>query len=428
MSELKKISQIALRSSTDRSLTDSKIVICGEVYSANLGDEILGYSFTHLLQQQLPTANIQRLDLSSRLPCRQKQLQERPLHMAGQSGHPIARRLWAMALKVLPQPMVAVLWWWVNWKKRRDDFYTQVLQGADALVIGGGNLLIDNQLDFPFKVYGVATCARRMDIPVFYYGCGVGQRWSWIATVLLRKSLLEAEAIAVRDQTSYERLMQRVPKMADKFSVVWDVAVCCAEAYDAVPSRSSAGIGLGICAPQVLARHVQGSADYFQSETLLAFWIDVAKLISPSYDIQLFTNGSKVDQGFAEKVQEHLISVGIPVQPKVAIPQSGEDLVNIIRNFQGVLAFRLHACIVSYSLGLPTVGLKWDTKVESFFEKCGRKHDCLDPQNVSVERIVQTLMEAIVQPHGEIAAIKTASLGEIAQLAKAIASCSVPAL
>jgi polysaccharide pyruvyl transferase WcaK-like protein len=411
-----------VNASPDRIRENSQVVICGEVYSANLGDEILAHSFAYLLQQQI-SVPVNLLDLSSRRPDRQKQVQERPLHTAGQVGNPVERRFWAWVLK-LPQPVALLSWWWWHWRTRRNDFYTQALQDATALVIGGGNLLIDNQLDFPLKVYGIAQCARRMGIPVFYYGCGVGQRWSGWATLLLRWSLMQAEAIAVRDQTSWDRLSQRLPEIAPKLSVVWDIAVCCAEAYDSPQPQSSSVIGLGICAPQVLARHVgTEAASYFQPETLMQFWLEIARsLVEQQHPIQLFTNGAQVDRGFAQKLQERLIAAHIPVHLTVALPRSGTELVQTIGSFHGVIAFRLHACIVAYSLGVPAVGLKWDTKVESFFEKCGRSHDCLDPQTATVNQITETLMRAIAQPQGA-ATPKAQSILEVAQLAKAISAC-----
>lgn len=42
------------------------------------------------------------------------------------------------------------------------------------------------------------------------------------------------------------------------------------------------------------------------------------------------------------------------------------------------MAHRLHANIVAYGLNIPSIGMNWDKKVESFFELTGRKRYLFD--------------------------------------------------
>ena len=55
-------------------------------------------------------------------------------------------------------------------------------------------------------------------------------------------------------------------------------------------------------------------------------------------------------------------------------PGTPAELAAIISQLSGVVAHRLHACILAYAFRRPIVGLGWDRKLESFFQSVG-----LDP-------------------------------------------------
>jgi polysaccharide pyruvyl transferase WcaK-like protein len=392
--------------------TPPKIVICGEVESSNLGDTVIAHSFSHIIQELVPIATIQFLDMSLR-----KFSQPAP----GQNTR-LERLFWRMVRRTCSREVEATLWWWFKVKSQRYVQYQQILQGATALFIGGGNLLADNQFNFPLKIYGIAQCARQMGIPVYYYGCGVNAHWSGVARQLYKQVLSQARSIAVRDPVSASRLAQNVPSITDKLSVVWDVAVHCGEAYGVTQQGNAIAIGLGICAPSVLARHTwDDSRGFFQDETLIQFWVSIAQALSAqNLPFQFFINGSPSDRQFANQVVERVAAAGIPVRPVLA-PTHSEELVRIISSFKAIVAFRLHACIIAYALGIPSVGLKWDTKVESFFQQCQRSSYCLDSHQTSPPQLIEKLLQAIAEPDSPDIA-KQESRHQVSQLLSSIIS------
>lgn len=52
------------------------------------------------------------------------------------------------------------------------------LAGCDAVVLGGGNLLTDADLNFPMKIAGALAQAARLRLPVAVNGVGANRQWS----------------------------------------------------------------------------------------------------------------------------------------------------------------------------------------------------------------------------------------------------------
>ncbi|WP_179228542.1 polysaccharide pyruvyl transferase family protein [Leptolyngbya ohadii] len=401
-------------------MNSQKIVICGEVYSPNLGDAVIAESLSYLIQQLSPfTPHL--LDFSSRQPNQQKLLHEVSFGMAVHQKRRIERLFWRMVLAICSRERAMLIWWFFKWRKQRYHFYQQELDQAVALVFGGGNILADNQFNFPLKIYGVAECAQKMRIPVLYYGCGVNLKWSSIATRLFRQAFQQTSYLSLRDNESLQRITQRAPNLPCKPSVVWDVAINCAEAYGIDRCSKARMIGLGICSAAVLSRHTPAQADFFQNE-LISFWVNIAEaLTAKSIPFQLFTNGAKEDEQFAAQVIERMVAQGLPVPPLVC-PKTALELVQDISQFRAVIAFRLHACIIAHSLGIPTVGLKWDTKVESFFNKCKRDRYCISAEKLTADQVVDLMNDAILNYDvSALETIKAESRQEIQQLISAIA-------
>lgn len=57
-------------------------------------------------------------------------------------------------------------------------------------------------------------------------------------------------------------------------------------------------------------------------------------------------------------------------------PKNGQELVNLIANFTFVIANRLHAQIIAYSLDIPTFGILWDEKVKYWYEYINKDKQC----------------------------------------------------
>ncbi|EKF19959.1 polysaccharide pyruvyl transferase [Nitratireductor pacificus pht-3B] len=265
------------------------------------------------------------------------------------------------------------------------------MAAADAVVIGGGNLFQDDDLNFPLKVGAVLECARRSGRPVGVFAVGVGGYWSRRAKQLFGQ-LRDCDVfhLSVRDREAAGNWQRHFDGWRAARVVPDPGLLARSLAAAAVPRGDAASPMIGICVthPVILRRHGGGAipllkaADY----TALVRW-----LLQAGCGVTLFTNGATEDQRFLEQV-----AVTLPAGAAVAPPpRAPEDLVALIGGFDGVAAHRLHACIVAYALGVPHVGFGWDGKVESFFQAVGRQRFFMSGEDAGAERIGERMLEAV---------------------------------
>lgn len=94
--------------------------------------------------------------------------------------------------------------------------YRRGLAGAAAVVVGGGNLLSDQDLNFPMKIVAALGEATRLKARVAIYGCGVAGNWSKAGRKMLCTALAANPPgyTAVRDNASkknWDELFRRLP-------------------------------------------------------------------------------------------------------------------------------------------------------------------------------------------------------------------------
>ena len=64
--------------------------------------------------------------------------------------------------------------------------YAEGLQGSDAVVIGGGNLISDIDLNFPTKLTLAVEESERLGLPIIVYASGVTSGWTKRGERMLR--------------------------------------------------------------------------------------------------------------------------------------------------------------------------------------------------------------------------------------------------
>lgn len=86
-------------------------------------------------------------------------------------------------------------------------------------------------------------------------------------------------------------------------------------------------------------------------------------------------------------------------QVQVANPSATpEALVSIIRSCDAVVSHRLHACIVAYSCGIPSIGLATNKKLNAFFDMSDRADYLLAPSETNPSRVADAISQALETP------------------------------
>lgn len=360
-----------------------KIVLAGEAYSRNLGDQAIHACLKWLLQHEQPGLEVTSLDLSGRQP--------------GQATH--SKKSLYQILRGFPglerlQPLVNRLLFNLS-RGRHTTAWSAALDGAQALVIGGGQLLMDNALDFPLKVSGLAGLAQRRHVPVYFSACGVGV-WSTAAKRLFEASLRGAVDISLRDELSAKRLAQHLPGIACRVSA--DPAILVGEMLG-MPARQPDPVLVGLVVmdrQDANSRLPQGKQ--FTSQAWMGLWSSIVRdLAGMGSRVRLLSTGSPQDQAFVEALWVISQEQRISEVERVASPAGVVDLLESLAGCRVVVGTRLHASILANAVGVPSLGLTWDEKVKAYYQEAGLAGRCLELVGLRPEDLVRVYSQVVTE-------------------------------
>jgi polysaccharide pyruvyl transferase WcaK-like protein len=328
-----------------------RIAVCGEINSTNLGDQAIHACLLHLLKRIDPEVETISLDLSGRLELDTAGSQlQLPMGMGNKLAHAVKQYIRLQRLYAGP------------WK--RD------LESAQALVIGGGQLLMDDGLNFPLKVAGAAAVGHRLGLPVHFSACGAGKSWSGVGRKLFARALSQSASVTLRDHLSARRMQQLLPGL--QLRVTFDPAIWAADVYPTAPHHSTADfIGLGVMHND--AFNARSTRDRFRPQEWMQLWLDLlGALLSTNKPVLLFTTGSVQDQQFAASLFAQAEKRGMPRVELASWPTNVSTLVRTLQRCSVVVAARLHAAVLTNAYGISTIGMIWDEKVRAYYEETGQ--------------------------------------------------------
>ncbi|MBS0235293.1 MAG: polysaccharide pyruvyl transferase family protein [Proteobacteria bacterium] len=296
----------------------------------------------------------------------------------------------------MPRPLKTRL----NVRRARSRLLSQwksSVNGApvSAIVVGGGHLLTATTEYFPARLNAVADLAHELGVGVHVHSVGVSppDTWETAAGAELRRFIGDesVSSISVRDDQSADYLAAAGLQKGD-VRLALDPGLLAAKTFEIgkrLPGQRLR-IGLGIMSPAVV-RSIRTARSGIEDD----FWIAVAKqLAATDVDVSLFTTGEAGDIRVAHRIAAQLNELGVAYDHQDIVPNDDADLVSSIAGYDAIVAQRLHASIISYALGVPSVGLGWEPKVRSFYQLIERLDYFVDdrdarPDDVSA-RALQT--------------------------------------
>lgn len=334
-------------------------------FSPNLGDGLLAECLEHRLVELGADPDTRSIDLAAR------------------TGHGSAlpgRGALLATLAALPGPVrrmaIRVPLALLGWKSWRPH-YRAGLDGADAVVIGGGNLLADLDLNFPTKLSLALEEARRRGLPVAIHACGMSRGWSQAGLRMVGQALARADlrAVFLRDAASCDAWNELLAPWAGmRAEAVRDPGLLASRVFPQ-PARPPGGrpvAGIGVTSAVAIRYHSDRAPD---EDRLEQWFLDLAQgLIGAGHEVRAFTNGSPEDRACLDRLAPRLAALGV----RILAPDTPAGLCAAIAGLDVLVAFRLHALIAAHSYGVPTVGLRWDPKLDAFMESVGRETFLLD--------------------------------------------------
>ncbi|GEO86870.1 MULTISPECIES: polysaccharide pyruvyl transferase family protein [Alphaproteobacteria] len=222
-----------------------KVAVFNVKFSENLGDGILAQCLEKALCSQ-SRVEVETIDLAGRTD------------FGATSAH---RRIAVRVLHVLPffARRLAVTHALRSRLRVLGDEWDDRIADANAVVIGGGNLFQDDDLNFPLKIGTLLDCVRRSGKPLAIHAVGVGGTWSRRAHELFhRVENTNLVYLSVRDAASRDNWRRHFPG-GQIPAVVPDPGLFARDLVTtgAVASTNDGERVTGICVtdPLILVRH-----------------------------------------------------------------------------------------------------------------------------------------------------------------------------
>lgn len=324
-----------------------RMLLIGEYYSSNLGDNLLCQCMEKYLKAIYNNVAIEWADLTY-------------------GGKPLKWKKYCFAI-IYKLDKLGI-------SKFRENFFSIVRaffvacevkrqlksQNFDAIIFAGGQIFLDY---FVEQIREVIKQAEYYQTPVYFNACG-GGKLSPSSIIILKKALSFncVKRITTRDSTSF---IQRLTTA--KVSQLSDIAILSAKLFGITKSFDSKVIGLGVISPSIYNKN---NVKHYSENHFFEFWRrTIEKLQSYNLEWQLFTNGSEDDYLFAERLLSYLsLKDDRLLAPR---PMTAESLISQISSYKSIISFRLHSQIIAYSLDIPAIGIIWDRKVLEFSLKIG---------------------------------------------------------
>jgi polysaccharide pyruvyl transferase WcaK-like protein len=283
-----------------------------------------------------------------------------------------------------------------NYAPRVRAYYRDILRDADLVMFAGGGIIEYSYNRYQDAIELIVREARRANKPVVFLAVGLVGECDAKSYKFrtMRRALLSpnVKMITVRDHVDWmnDRYLQGIKTAR----LVADTAVWASEAFGIMASpRPVIGVGL------VRENAFESYSRPIPYENLVELYRALlAELTARGCEWRLFGNGFENDQEFGEKL---LAQLGMDQSLLLPRPTECGELLKTIAGFQGIITFRLHACISAYSMGVPSVVISWNDKVDDFMKTIGFPERALSGDRANAREIVNQMERAISTPYAE---------------------------
>jgi polysaccharide pyruvyl transferase WcaK-like protein len=361
-----------------------RIAVFNVRYSPNLGDGILSICLEGELRASGKNIDVHGYDLAGRVEYGQGAgLRTRANGILDYVPSAFRRRIVALLLGTRVRYAFQRLW-------------REALRSADLVLIGGGNLLSDIDLNFPLKLDGLSRELEGSRLPWGFFAVGVADNWSPMGQRLFRQTFRRSQPdfVVVRDNRSKQIWNGKVDSPdTPSAQVCPDPAVLCCR-YLPAPQRlqrKSKILGLNVISPKEIQLHCGTKSS---QAGLLPWLLDLASVaLNDGYQVVVFSNGNPADDDAVREMEQRWKPRA--VRPKfLPRPRTPKELAATIANCDLVAGHRLHLHISAYSYKIPSVGFVWEQKLASFFSSVGRERYLVDIANQSPQEIWALLLNA----------------------------------
>ncbi len=393
-----------------------RIAICGLIKSENIGELFIARGLEYIIQKELAAVNpdidiefveVDLLGRNDEIRLVSGSIQKRLANYYNYSPKGIATEKLFLALKkrglqtenkFIKNAIARLrhtLWLnGINYKKRLNSYFEEKLKGADFIVIDGAGLLEYSYNEYQWPLLLISEYAEKHNLNVVYNSIGRAGAFDErdFGSKLLKRALQSpaVKSISARDNPE---AVQACAGGAHEVKLLADAAFWMKEAYQ-IPDRTDrTKVGIGI----IRGNSLQGYGVDFGTNDWVNLFAKIAyELQERGHEFEFFTNGLPADTVLGRKILKKL---KLPSKYLVTRPVDDGPLVDTINGYKGIITCRMHSSIAAFTMGVPSVILSWNDKVEKLMEIIGYpdraiKQDQFDAVYI-VDKLEQSLSEGI---------------------------------
>ncbi|WP_273976864.1 polysaccharide pyruvyl transferase family protein [Vibrio parahaemolyticus] len=354
-------------------MTAKKLVMVGYTHDTNLGDQVIADSAEYLIKKNIidNEFSVERFNLNYSNEFNSfKKLKRKVIN------------------KILSRLSSSSSFDYKVGCYKRD--YKNKFNDASAIVFAGGGMIKFKYQDCWAHISALVDTVANKPCLIFFNAVGVeGYDQSNYKCRLLKESLNHSAIKMVTTRDDLSLLNDGyIENGYIKTAQVADSAVFSSEVYG-IQKKSRDVVGLGLVRARIFK---DNGIDLDRTQVIELYASLISELEARGQSYQLFTNGLKSDVDILEDLETYLGK-----QLNVIEPQTPRELVELISTFKCTIAARLHACIISYSLTVPVVGLVWNNKVKMFGECIGYPERFFSHQDFDANEIIDRLTLSVAE-------------------------------
>ena len=360
-----------------------KVAVIGLYAIKNAGDNILCEATQYLIKQKNPEVQIVEVDVNPRIKS-YIGLELIPFWISK-----VLIRISGSIFKYENSSKFRYYYeYFMWWLKINRKFKTQ-LKDVDAIVFAGGGFLKFRTQGLNYYVEQIMKIAKKNNIPVMMNGVGIeGYSETDIRCQRLKKAINQDCFKVITTRDDIDTLKNNyIVNPNTKIAHVGDPALWVPECYNMKRNENPSNVvGINV----IRGRVYQAYGNTLSEFELLNFYKKLVQGVEErGWDWVLFSNGMAADQKFGAML---LRALGCSDRTKI-LPTANNsvDFLEQIRSFKLVFGARLHACITSYALDVPVVGLIWSEKLRIFADVIGKKNSYFEESELNIDNILDAM-------------------------------------
>ncbi len=278
----------------------------------------------------------------------------------------------------------------INYRKRLNRYYHSKMKNVDFIVVDGAGLLEYCYNEYQEPLYTISKYAERHGLQVVYNAIGrAGEYNEKDFRCSILKAALRSDVVKyVSARDSLETVQQCAGKDMP-VKLLADAAFWMKEAYGIQEPEKREKVGIGI----VRGNSLKGYGYDFDANDWVELFVNIAKLLeAKGYQYEFFTNGLNVDILLGKKI---LKAMNLPDEYLVERPDDAEVLCDTINGYKGIITCRMHSSIAAFTMGIPSVILSWNDKVEKLMAIIGYEERAIKFVDFDAEYVVERFETAL---------------------------------